>query len=141
MNENETPRSFAVGTDYAVADLSPADLIDADLYQIETIVKGWNGVDIRPHVPMRMLRFVGDILARAEFGFDDFVDGQEPVAPDWMIEIALADMARRADDFDMIVALSKYLSADEGQRLYNVIITLTRMQRHRTNLRNGVAAV
>ena len=30
---------------------------------------------------------------------------------------------------------------DEGQRLYNIIITLTRMQRHRANLSNGVAAV
>lgn len=110
------------------------DRIEATAAEIGDVIGQWRGDAIRPWALTTLLDAVASAVDMSGLGFEDLqAVANEPVH-ERLTELALQSLAARSDDMGLIDRLSRALSDAEGQLIYNMVVTLTRMQRHRANL-------
>ena len=110
------------------------DLIDAEAVRIDETIEDWPGDQIRPWVLSTLLYSVSSACKRSGLGIDDLAEVAHQPVPEHLTMLALQGLAAKADDMALIDHLSREISDAEGQFLYNLVVTLTRMQRHRATL-------
>lgn len=110
------------------------DLIDAEAVRIDETIDGWLWYQIRPWAITTLLEAVNTACERSGLGIDDLTAVAHQPVPEHLTTLVLQGLAARADDMALIDHLSLEISDAEGQFLYNLVVTLTRMQRHRATL-------
>ena len=110
------------------------DLIEAAAAEIDDAIGQWRGDYIRPWALTTLLAAVASAVDMSGLTFEDLQSVANEPVPERLTEHSLQSLAARSDDMGLIDCLSRSLSDAEGQCIYNMVVTLTRMQRHRANL-------